>query len=102
MSTHSAILRVDIDRAVRILLAGGKVQTAAAEVGVTPSWLYHQIAARGVAYSWTTAEERRLIAELRAGRAQIVRNDCAPAAARLAQRMEAALAEYTRGLSSGT
>lgn len=84
----------------RDLLSGGKVSSVAEKYGISQACLCHHIAARGLAHTWTTAEERRLLTELRAGRAQIVRTDCVPAAARLAAAMETALSEFRSAASS--
>ena len=99
MSRHSPILKVDMAAVTAALLAGGKLSSLAAEQGCSMGWLCHHVAAAGLAHAWTTREERALLADLRAGRALVVRADAAPAAARLAQRIADALTEYTNGSS---
>lgn len=96
MSRHSPILSVDMAAVTAALLAGGKLSSVAAEQGVSTGWLCHYASVAGLAHAWTTREERALLADLRAGRALVVRADAAPAAARLAQRIAAALDEYSR------
>lgn len=104
MSRGKRILHVDIPAITAALLGGSKLSAVAADHGISEAWLYHHVSAAGIAHTWTTAEERQLLAELRAGRALVVRTGCAPAAARLAQRVGEALAEFrsSSGAVSGS
>ena len=100
MSKRASIAPVDISAVCQRLFAGDCLKLVAFDVGVSAAHLCKRVHEAGLAYTWTTREERALLADLRAGRALVVRADAAPAAARLAERIKEALAEYTHGLSS--
>lgn len=81
---------------------GEKLAHAAAIIGVSVPHASRICDDAGIRRMWTTEEERTLLAEIRAGRALVVRRESAPAAARLAKRLCDALAEYRSGSVSGS
>lgn len=94
MSGTNKRTTLDMPGLIAAVLGGEKLLTAGPRFGISPSYAAGLLANRGVAHIWTTAEERRLLAELRAGRVLVVPRDSAPAAARLAAAVETALSAF--------
>lgn len=93
---------VDRSRLAAMLLAGEKVAQVAATLGCSEGTVSNICRDLGLGHLWVTAEERRHLAEIRAGRALVVPADSVPAAIRLAHRMEAALSEFRSALPTSS
>lgn len=88
------IEQIDLGAVRAALFSGAKLASVAAEFGVSVTYLFRMIADTGLAYAWTTAEEREALAALRSGRSVVIGSDEAAAALRLRERIDAAVAEY--------
>jgi hypothetical protein len=90
---------IDRQRLQQLLLDGEKVAAVASALRCCGGSVSHAAREMGLRHVCTTSAERVLLADLRAGRAVIVRAENAPASAALIAAMESALRTYHSSVS---
>lgn len=90
---------IDRPRLQALLLDGEKIAAVASALGCSEGAVSQTARDLGLRHVWATQEERALLADLRSGRAVVVRADQAPASAALIAAVESALRTYNSSVA---